>query len=105
MPEPTTPKFVFNETVVKAKFADIEKSVNATIGKKGFNPYLWMEKLGINKLAERFGKNKERTEELYKAILALPSVVPKVLSDEPTPPKAVVPPALVQGTGVQQPPA
>ena len=66
-----TSKFVFNENQVKAHFSLIEDSINKTIGKPLHNPMLWVNKV-VQPLIDRFKKG-ERTEELQKAILALPT--------------------------------
>lgn len=67
-------KFKFNETLVKEKFGKIEAAVNAVAGKKNYNPFLWIGK-EVQPLVDRFTKG-ERTEELQKAILAVPEAVP-----------------------------
>lgn len=69
-------KFIFNETLVKQKFAKLEENINKQAGKRGYNPYKW-EFDNVRKLVNRYVKDKERSPELQKAILALPDAPPQ----------------------------
>lgn len=79
---PTEPVFKFDETKVKEKFALIEVEVNKQQGKKGHNPFIWLQNV-VNPLVNRFLNKDERTKELYDAIVALPTTppIPKMTTD------------------------
>lgn|ERR1041385_2458103 len=82
--------FKFDEAKVKAKFATIEKAVNDQQGKRGYNPFVFINET-VNPLVKRFIGSKEekiepeRTKELQDTILSLPDEPPKFFeaSQEP----------------------
>jgi hypothetical protein len=89
-----TPVFKFDEEKIAAKLKTIEENVNLQQGKKLHNPFIWLHKV-VNPLIKRLNGYKstlisdeieqgkepkefppERSEELHKAIMALPDVPP-----------------------------
>ena len=66
----------FDDIAVKAKIKTIEDNVNKIIGKKGHNPFFWLNEK-VYPLVNRYLKN-ERTSELQAAILALDDEPPKL---------------------------
>lgn len=91
--------FVFDDTKVKAKFATIEENVNKQQGKKGYNPFIWLN-AKVNPLVNRYRKG-ERTVELQNAILALEDVPPVPKFEIFETPKTKEPSAELRPTGLK----
>lgn len=75
----TVKPFTFDETKVKEHFKKIEDSVNATQGKKGYNPFMYLQNK-VNPLIEAYIKG-ERTEALFNKIMSLETDIKPVISN------------------------
>lgn len=71
--------FQFDETQVKKHFALIENALNKISNRKGYNPHMIYQK-DVKPLIDRY-MNGERTEELQKAVLAVPTEFQKQCKD------------------------
>lgn len=78
---PVVKPFPFDEAKCELHLKKVTEGHTKYVGKKLHNPFIWLRD-NLEPLAKRFFAG-ERTEELQKAILALPlDAVPKVVDDE-----------------------